>query len=190
MARTHAVGAIGYVTNCDDSGPGSLRDAVATAADPGFVDLGSVACSTITLTTGAIEVPVGTLYLEGLDADKVTMDGNGNDRVFDHTGTGNLVVFGLTLRNGQAVDRGGCIHSRGNVFLYSSYLHDCTATGSTDAFGGAVDAGNDVRLGKSRLSGNRAVAGSGYAYGGGIYAHHDANIVDSTIAGNDASAGQ
>ena len=42
------------VTNCDDSGPGSLRDALNGASDGDIIDLTQLACSTISLTTGAL----------------------------------------------------------------------------------------------------------------------------------------
>ena len=52
------------VTNCDDSGPGSLRDAVAGAASGDTIDLSQLTCSTITLTSGAIEIPQDDLYIK------------------------------------------------------------------------------------------------------------------------------
>src|SRR5690349_22938012 len=42
------------VTNCDDSGPGSLRDVVALASTGASIDLTALTCSTITLTSGAV----------------------------------------------------------------------------------------------------------------------------------------
>ena len=43
------------VTSCADSGPGSLRDAVQGDTSGAPIDLSHLSCSTITLTTGAIE---------------------------------------------------------------------------------------------------------------------------------------
>ena len=42
------------VTNCDDSGPGSLREAYFNAVDQDTIDLSQLSCSTISLTTGAL----------------------------------------------------------------------------------------------------------------------------------------
>src|SRR5688572_25442921 len=42
---TRPAGAI-VVTNCDDAGPGSLRQAVVDAVDGDVIDLSSLACST------------------------------------------------------------------------------------------------------------------------------------------------
>src|SRR5689334_23816680 len=40
------------VTNCDDSGAGSLRDAVTNAVSGDVIDLSALTCSAITLNTG------------------------------------------------------------------------------------------------------------------------------------------
>jgi hypothetical protein len=47
------------VQNCNDSGPGSLRDAYHDAPQQALVDLGALACSTITLS-GALDSGNGT----------------------------------------------------------------------------------------------------------------------------------
>ncbi len=54
------------VGNCEDSGAGSLRDAVDHAADGDTIDLTQLACSSISLTTGAILVGVEGLTLQVL----------------------------------------------------------------------------------------------------------------------------
>lgn len=51
------------VVNCDDSGPGSLRDAVASAASGDVIDLSALTCGTITLTSGAITTDLEQLGL-------------------------------------------------------------------------------------------------------------------------------
>ena len=44
------------VRNCNDQGSGSLRNAVSNASSGDTIDLGQLHCSTITLTSGAIEI--------------------------------------------------------------------------------------------------------------------------------------
>ena len=46
------------VDNCNDAGAGSLRDAVDNAADGDTIDLTQLACSTISLSTGAILIGI------------------------------------------------------------------------------------------------------------------------------------
>lgn len=48
----------------NDPSPGSLRDTFAQAVSGDSIDLAQVACSLITLTSGAIEVPQGDLTIK------------------------------------------------------------------------------------------------------------------------------
>src|SRR5688572_3236249 len=85
-AATRAVG------NCNDSGAGSLRAVVATATSGDVIDLRSLGCSRILLTSGSIAVPQASLTLLGRTRYALTVDGNRTDRVFLHTGTGTLRI--------------------------------------------------------------------------------------------------
>ena len=84
------------VDNCNDSGPGSLRDVVAGAASGDMVDLSELTCSTITLTSGAIEIPQDDLYLKysGEGGTPPTVSGDLQSRIFHHTGAGTLRLVG------------------------------------------------------------------------------------------------
>ncbi len=53
------------VNNCNDSGPGSYRQAVNDAVSGDTIDLTNTGCSTITLTTGDIITAVDDLTLQG-----------------------------------------------------------------------------------------------------------------------------
>ena len=57
------------VENCDDDGPGSLRATIAAAASGDTIDLGALACATISLTTGHIAIAQDDLTLIGPGAD-------------------------------------------------------------------------------------------------------------------------
>src|ERR1700761_1701001 len=68
------------VKNCNDAGADSLREAVQSANQLGGdatiqFDLNVMGCSTITLTTGEIDVTVDSLTIAGPDPDVVTIDG-------------------------------------------------------------------------------------------------------------------
>src|SRR5690606_33125818 len=58
-------GAVHVVAHCDDDGPASLRQAVLDAASGDTIDMGSLDCSTISLTTGAIVTAANDLALIG-----------------------------------------------------------------------------------------------------------------------------
>ena len=91
------------VGNCNDSGVGSLRAVVAAAASGDVIDLRSLTCSKILLTSGSIAVPQASLTILGRTRYGLTIDGNRNDRVFLHTGTGTLRIDHVSVANGQRI---------------------------------------------------------------------------------------
>jgi hypothetical protein len=174
------------VTNCDDAGPGSLRDAVAAAASGDTIDLTQLDCSTITLTSGAIGVAEDDLALIGPGAALLSIDGNGQSSVVRHSGTGTLSFTGLTLTHGyfaQYYGHGGCVFSPANVALYGSAVSDCIVTGGF-ARGGGLFAVHDLTLVDSVVSGNLADGGNLDASGGGFLVGGYLRVVDSTIRDN------
>ena len=101
------------VTNCNDDGPDSLRAAVAIAnANDGWTiefDLSQMQCSTISLTTGEIEITANNLMLDGPGADLLTIDGGYGagyyNRIFNHTGQGHLAINGLLLKDALSTSK-------------------------------------------------------------------------------------
>ena len=76
------------VTNCEDSGPGSLRDAYAGATDGDFVELAQLSCSTITLSGPLTSHPSpGYVSIIGNLDVRITIDGNNAGRVFEFNTT-------------------------------------------------------------------------------------------------------
>jgi hypothetical protein len=188
------------VSNCSDSGPGSLRDAVANAVSGDLVDLSSLGCSTITLTSGQIEIPQDDLYLKysGEGGTPPTIEANLSSRVLHHTGTGTLRLVGLTIRNGKYDNtnvylpvhpRGGCIYSAGSVYLAGSTVSGCTArdTRGEDAAGGGIYASGALTLSHSTVSGNTSTSTARFADGGGAFAHGAIEVDYSSVSGNVAS---
>jgi hypothetical protein len=188
------------VENCDDSGTGSLRDAVASAASGDMVDLSQLTCSTITLTSGAIEIPQDDLYLKysGEGGTPPTIDGSDSSRVFHHAGTGTLKLVGLTITHGKydntnapyAVSAsGGCIYSRGSVYLGASTVTGCTArdTLGQDASGGGIYVDQVLTLHYSIVSANTATSTVRFGDGGGAFAFGAVNAYYSSISGNVAA---
>lgn len=173
------------VTNCDDSGAGSLRDAVAQADGILPIDMTQLTCSTITLTSGALHLDASggrTMIVKGPGAGALAIDGSGQDRVFEVTGTGMLVLYGLTLRNGAVDGNGGCIDAE-RATLHYSVVDDCRASGR----GGGVYASSNLLLYDSRITGNESDAAAGA--GGGAYSAHFVIARNSTIRGNTAPNG-
>ncbi|HET8899166.1 MAG TPA: right-handed parallel beta-helix repeat-containing protein [Rhodanobacteraceae bacterium] len=181
------------VTNCDDAGPGSLRDTLAAAGTGDAIDLTGLACGSIQLSSGVLEIPANNIQLLGPGAATLAIDGGGTDRVLIDP-YGFLTISGLTIRNGA--DRssgfnlagGGCIAMAGEVQLIDSVVSGCLAAGE-GAYGGALYA-YALTMQRSVLADNTAygyLPGTGTAANGGGAFVYQASIQDSTISGNVAS---
>jgi predicted outer membrane repeat protein len=192
--------AIQTVVNCDDSGPGSLRQALQDAADGELVNATGLAvvCSKITLTSNPLFVANNAHRIDGPGSDKLTIDASGiaHAPVFSHNGNGTLEIDNVTIVNGskyrnEGVSGGGCISSQGNLKLDHVVVSNCTMTAAMPlphARGGAIYANGYVNLTQSVVSNSSAHAM--YAtYGGGIYAKGGIVIDHSTISGNVADNG-
>ncbi|MEO5829124.1 MAG: choice-of-anchor Q domain-containing protein [Rhodanobacter sp.] len=204
-----------HVMNCNDSGVGSLRGSVASALSGDTLDLTTLPCSRIVLTSGQITVPQYNLTLKGPGSLRLTVDGNHASRVFQHTGAGMLSIKSMSIANGHIVSSGptplggGCILSSASIELNAVQVHHCAAIGrySSSVRGGGVGA-NSVRLLYSRVFSNAATAGSGggvgadyvvvYAsevdgnsavFGGGIFGYRAMSASYSAIHDNTASSG-
>src|SRR5262245_456054 len=70
------------VTNTNDSGPGSLRDALAAANDGDTIDATGVS-GTILLTSGELQIIHG-VTINGPGAGTLAVNGNGSSRVFEN----------------------------------------------------------------------------------------------------------
>jgi predicted outer membrane repeat protein len=183
------------VENCNDGGPGSLRDVLASAVNGDVVDMRSLACSFITLRSGELTTTAPTLQIYGANQ---TISAGGRSRVISHDADGTLVLSHLTITRGTvqgtatAVTYGGCIRSAGDVWLQYSTVSDCTITPGANvdrgvAAGGAVFARGTVRAEQSSVEDSKVspsigayeiAAGAGIAAGQGVY------LEESTVSGN------
>ena len=85
------------VTNTNDSGPGSLRDALATANDGDMIDATGVS-GTILLTSGELQIN-HNVTINGPGAGNLAVNGNATSRVFENFAS-NVTISGLTISNG------------------------------------------------------------------------------------------
>jgi CSLREA domain-containing protein len=162
--------------------------------------------------TGDLDI-LEDLTIIGAGKSQTIIEANGLDRVFQtFTGTGTVVLSGLTLMGGNADDlEGGAIYAgsgtvtltnvrvqnnvgvngggiaayhSATVKIVNSRINDNTATGPVNGTGGGVNVYGTVHLIGSLVDGNTA-AGSG----GGIATYYGAGtllVVNSTISGNKA----
>ena len=193
------------VTSCaDDGSPGTLRAVAALAHDGDTIDMTQLACSTITLEHGPIDVsvlgpnPLASLTLAGPGQEALTISGNGTSAVFIGGGitSGNFTLSNLTLAHGAKYDTSACVSS----FFSSLVLDGVTATDCHTrwAGGGAAGRGSvrgggavgawDVQLVDSTISGSSLTAiDRNVAAGGGLWAYQ-ATLVGSIISGNSVVA--
>ena len=192
------------VANCNDSGAGSLRDAVLGATSGDTIDLSQLTCSRISLTTGEISVGQQDLslsaYSDGgtplradgrLSVPPVTIDAQNNSRVLHHLASGTLSIVGLSLRNGRMEGAdGGCVYSLGNVSLRDSDVSNCQAigtsvgpNGSSGGCGGGF-AAKAVTVERSTITHNQSL-GLG-PRGGGICVNQELHLSQSVVSDNSA----
>lgn len=195
------------VTNTNDSGAGSLRDALAVANDGDTIDATGVS-GTILLISGQLNVDKD-VTISGPGANHLAVDGNGQSRVFFINAGKTVTISGLTITNGNVPnDWGGgisnvhgtltvsnCIisgNSRGGILNDEATLtvSNCTISGSS---GGGIFSGTGpsgiatVTITNSTISGNSATYGGGVLNAGSGYA--ELTITDSTISNNSADYG-
>jgi hypothetical protein len=170
------------VTSTADSGPGTLRDALAGAANGDIIDATGVT-GTITLTSGELPV-LNSVAILGPGPGVLTVSGNNASRVFNVTGT-HVTISGLTIANGYGAVNGAGINaggSPGSVLTVSG----CVITNNhTTLDGGGIfnSSGVTMTLSNCTISGNSAPSGSV----GGIYnSNATLTVIASTVNGNSA----
>ncbi|WP_293150568.1 peroxidase family protein, partial [Okeania sp. SIO2C9] len=179
------------VTNTNDSGQGSLREAIANA-DSGdtIVFDPSIAGETINLTSGELRIDKD-LHIDGYENNPVNINAGGNSRVFQIDDGNNSIqsqvsIDGVVIGGGNVTgngDDGGGIFNRENLTLSNS-----TITGNTanEDGGGIFNAqtGN-ITISNTTISNNETK--EGLASGGGIFNGGEINISHSEISNNFAN---
>jgi hypothetical protein len=150
------------VTNTKDSGPGSLRQALADANDGDTITFGIT--GTIGLTSGELLVDKN-ITISGPGVDNLSVDGNAKSRVF-HIASGRTVTIsalGVTNGNSTTQSGGGIYNDHATLAL-----ENCTISDNSAADGGGIT--NDGNAGTSSLhiSGSTMSGNLCKGLGGGI----------------------
>ncbi|WP_376695176.1 choice-of-anchor D domain-containing protein [Wenzhouxiangella sp. EGI_FJ10305] len=178
------------VTNNNDSGAGSLRQAVLDAnASAGADEINfDAGVGTITLTSGQIEI-TDDLTILG-PADRQTISGNGCSRIFE-VATADATLQRLRLIDGTGAEacdpaqsgQGGAVWSdQGSLSIIDCELSDNRTEGFS---GGAILALGDLLLFDSLLTNNSSTGGQ---FGGGaVLADESVTVMNSRISNNDST---
>ncbi|HEX4021133.1 MAG TPA: choice-of-anchor Q domain-containing protein [Acidobacteriaceae bacterium] len=196
------------VTNLNDSGSGSLRNAMTTANSDGSgdIDFQSGLTGTITLASALPDI-TGNLNIAGPGANQITVSGNNAVDGFTMDSGANVAMTGLTVANSSgskagitnsgtltisncavsnnySIQSGGGIQNLGTLTVFGSTLNGNSANLHA---GGIYSNGNVLIVTNSTFFGNSAGGG---AAGGGIMAENGVTaVIDSTFYGNTDSVG-
>jgi predicted outer membrane repeat protein len=175
------------VTNTNDSGAGSLRQAILDAVDGDTIDATSIS-GTITLTSQII-IGFKSITIQGPGSDQLTVSGNNAVGVFYIEGAGKTYsISGLTVANGRVVDNSGAgikLNS-GSLFLDDvNVINNATVKNTFDYNRGGgiyVHDGTSLTMSNGSVSGNTSQQN-----GGGIHVSFNAYIsLDNVVIDNNS----
>jgi hypothetical protein len=176
------------VKNANDSGPGSLRQAIADVCPEGPIDFASsLAGRTITLSR-TLDL-AKNLTIDGSRlAAPVEISGNGAVRVFRVASNAQVTLENLTMRNGNAGGGdGGCIISSGVLTLTNSTVKNCQ---DTPRGGGIFNAaGGTARLITITVENNASTWNGGGISNFGVMTLMNSRIVSNTARTNSGGIG-
>lgn len=173
------------VTNTEDDGPGSLRQAIADAQHGDTIDFALSYPSTITLISGELVISK-SLTVTGPGPEFLAVSGNSSSRVFRlDTPTGTLTisatVSGMTIRDGNPTLGSGGGLSNGNSDLA---LMDVIFRSNEACAGGGMSNGGTALLRNVAFYDNAALCNSA-GNGGGLSNGSDTlTLRDVTFVGN------
>lgn len=142
------------VTTLNDSGPGSLRQVAADAADGDTITFDVT--GVISLTTGPITI-TQDIRLDGPGPDVLAISGNNASRVLAVAEGAVVLIEGLTVRDGFVTNEtGGGIFNAGTLTLHNSTIRENNA-----ASGGGIYNSNILTITDCIIAGNSAEVGGG-----------------------------
>jgi Ca2+-binding RTX toxin-like protein len=189
------------VTNLEDSGAGSLRDAVEdanAAAGDDVVVFQTGLSGTITLTSGAIYIHSDGLDIQGPGPDQITVSGDDSSQIFhlyEFDSNGEPVrISGMTLTDGFTTGWGGALYSDNHGFNAAELTIDNVVIQNSVAAqgGGAIwQQHGSLTILNSTVTGNESQSGTG----GGLYSNDtdgdlptEVSIQDSSFTNNTSSS--
>ncbi|NJM62059.1 MAG: hypothetical protein HC849_20600 [Oscillatoriales cyanobacterium RU_3_3] len=180
------------VNNTNDSGTGSLRQAIfyanATSGADTITFEGDIFADntpdTITLTSGELQI-TDSLTIQGLGENRLTISGNNASRVLNIDNNNasqiNVAIDGLTIADGNTTGNGGGILNRENLTISNSNIRNNTAANG----GGISTVSGTLDITDSSIDSNTS-----RGVGGGIQQQGNAivNITNSTVNNNTSNS--
>jgi hypothetical protein len=173
------------VTNTADSGPGSLREAIANAQDGYTINFNLISPATILLNSPLTLGP--SVTIAGPGASNLAISGGDGVVVFIVNGGASATIFGLTIEHGSS-QLGGGIFNAGTLTLTSCVISNNTLG---IQYGGGIFNSGTLSLINSTVSGNSVAASGEMVYGGGIYIDQGTvSLTNTTVSNNTAGGSQ
>ncbi len=180
------------VTTSADSGPGSLRAALAAIAPGGTITFApALAGQTINLTSGQLAIE-RSVTVDALAAPGLTVSAGGLSRVVRVGASVDVILRGVTIRDGVASPQGGGVLNYGSLRLEQVVVRDNVENSAGPAnfeFGGGGiynGAGATLDVVNSTVADNTSLNQPA----GGIYGFFGSTITitNSTVSGNVAAS--
>lgn len=181
------------VVNLQNSGAGSLRQAITDICSGGTINFdSSLSGQIILLSSSSLPAIDKTLMIDGGSGESVILSGAGSYRIFEVTSAGNLTFNNLKLQDGNYTDwcsgglpgapacAGGSIYSEGGLTVTNSTF----SANSADAGGAIFIAAGTAEISNSTFANNLA------SQGGALFTWTGtAAVLNSTFFANSATYG-
>ncbi|MGZ4187990.1 MAG: choice-of-anchor Q domain-containing protein [Solirubrobacteraceae bacterium] len=174
------------VSNTNNAGEGSLRQAIADAS-PGDTIVVPASSSHYAVTSDQLTIAKNVTISGGGARGTVIDAGNGTHRVIEIT-AGTVSISDVTITGGNTNDSddGGGIHLDTGATLT---LSNAAVTGNTVDTNSWAGGGIFANTGSTLTINSSTIANNVARNGGGLYLNDGATITNSTISGNQAGDG-